>query len=104
MKKLIQISSIVISVIAIVFTFLPLDSIGIIPVSLAILFSLINLSQAKGRTKKMAKIIFYLALATIVLYIGKQFLIADKIEKDQQFDLQKIETKEEAKKVLEELE
>jgi hypothetical protein len=39
-----------------------------------------------------------------IFVLGKTYLIKDEVEKDQQFEQQKIETKQEAKKELEDLE
>lgn len=104
MKKTIQVLSIVFTIIAIGFSILPLDTIGILPIALALAFALINIKLSDQKSKKLAKIIFFSTLIILLIYIGRQVFIKDSIEKDTKFEQQKIESKQEAKKALEGLE
>jgi hypothetical protein len=54
--------------------------------------------------RKLPKRLFVVAYICAIVVLGKTFLIKDKVAVDTQFEQQKMETKQEAKKELEDLE
>lgn len=104
MRKLFLVLGILFTLIAITFSVLPMDTIAFLPIGLALLFCLVLLKKSNGNQKKLPNILLLLCVLSSVFVIGKTLLIKDEVEKDAKFEQQKIETKQEAKKELEELE
>ncbi len=104
MRKLLIVLTIILAIIGIVFTILPMGTLAFIPVGSAILLSIIAIILSKENQKMLPK---YLLLASFIVFlavVAKDVFVKDKIVTDQQFDEKKVESKEEAKKELEELE
>ena len=104
MRKLFLILSVVFGVLGIAFTILPLDTLAFLPIGLALVFGLLTLKQSKDSQKKFPKIILTIVALCSAVVLGKTLLVEDEVATDTQFEQQKIETKQEAKKELEELE
>jgi predicted histidine transporter YuiF (NhaC family) len=104
MRKLFLVLGIVFTVLAIVFSALPMDTIAFLPIGLALVFCLILLKKSDENQKKLPNILLLLCVLSSVFVLGKTLLIKDKVEKDVKFEKEKIETKQEAKKELEDLE
>ncbi len=104
MRKLLIVLTIILAIIGIVFTILPMGTLAFIPVGSAILLSIIAIILSKENQKMLPK---YLLLASFIVFlavVAKDVFVKDKIVTDQQFDEKKVESKQEAKKELEELE
>ena len=104
MRKVLLIFACIFSVLGTVFSFLPFDTLALLPIALAMFFSYFAFSKSDGSQKKTPKNIFILSILCALWVLGKTFLINDKVEKDQTFEQTKIESSIEAKKDLEELE
>lgn len=104
MRKLFLILSIVFGLLGITFTILPLDTLAFLPIGLALVFGLLTLKKSQEEQKKLPKIILTVAALCSAIVLGKTLLVKDEVATDTQFEQQKIETKQEAKKELEELE
>jgi len=104
MRKLFLILSVVFGVLGIAFTILPLDTLAFLPIGLALVFGLLTLKQSEDSQKKFPKIILTIVALCSAVVLGKTLLVEDEVATDTQFEQQKIETKQEAKKELEELE
>jgi predicted histidine transporter YuiF (NhaC family) len=104
MRKLFLVLGIIFTLLALVFTVLPMDTIAFLPIGLALIFSLLLLKKSNESQKKLPNVLLILCVLSSIFVLGKTLLIKDEIEKDTQFEQQKIETKQEAKKELEELE
>lgn len=81
-----------------------MDTLAFLPIGLALIFSLLTLKQSEDAQKKFPKIVLAIAAVCSVVVLGKSLLIEDKVATDIQFEQQKMETKQEAQKELEELE
>ena len=81
-----------------------MDTIAFLPIGLALVFSLLLLKKSNGNQKRFPNVLLILCVLSSVYVLGKTLLIKDEVEKDAQFEQQKIETKQEAKQELEELE
>lgn len=104
MRKLFLILAILFGVLGIAFTILPMDTLAFLPIGLTIVFGLLTLKKSEENQKKVPQIILSIAALCSVVVLGKTLLIKDEVATDTQFEQQKIETKQEAKKELEELE
>ena len=104
MRKLFLVLAIVFTALAIIFSVLPFDTIAFLPIGLALLFCLLLLRKSNDNQKTLPKILLFIAVLSSAFVVGKTLLIKDEVVQDTQFEQQKVETKIEAKKELEELE
>ena len=104
MRKLFLILGISFTVLAIAFSVLPMDTLAFLPIGLALVFCLLLLKKSNENQKITPNILLLLCVLSSVFVLGKTLLIKDEVQKDIQFEKQKIETKQEAKKELEDLE
>lgn len=104
MKKLLFFLAILFLLLSIVFTILPMGTIAYLPIGLALLLSLILLKKSEENQRKLPNWLLTLSAICSFIVLIKVLFIKDKVEVDQKFEQQKIETKKEAKKELEELE
>jgi len=104
MRKLFLILACIFTVLALVFSIMPLDTLAFLPIGLGLIFSLLVLKKSNDQQKKIPKILLFLSVLCSTFVVGKTILIKDEVAKDAQFEEQKVETKMEAKKELEEIE
>jgi predicted membrane protein len=104
MRKLIVVIAIIFTILGIIFSILPMDTLAFLPIGLALIFTLLLLKKSEEEQKKLPKVILFICALCSVFVLGKTLFIKDEVVVDQKFELQKIETKEEAKKELEEIE
>ena len=104
MRKLFLVLASLFTVLSVVFAFLPLGTLGLIPVGIAILFGFLTLKKSDINQRKLVKVLLVFAFLSLIIITGKEFFIKDEIAKDNVFENQKKATKKEAKKELEELE
>jgi hypothetical protein len=104
MRKLFLILAWVFTVLAIVFSVLPMDTLAFLPVGLALVFSLLLLRKSEDGQKKVPKALLFIGVLCSTYVMGKTLMSKDEVAKDTQFEEQKIENQKESKKDLEELE
>jgi hypothetical protein len=104
MRKTFLILSIIFVLISIVFSALPLDTLALLPIALTLIFLFITFKKSEVNQRKLPKWLFIITYLCGIFVLGKTFLIKDEVAVDQQFEQQKIETKQEARQELEELE
>lgn len=104
MRKTYLILASIFTVISIVTSILPLDTIALLPIGIALVFGFLGLSKSGENQVKFPKLILLICGLCSIFVMGKTLLITDKVEVDQQFEQKKVETKKEAQKDLEELE
>jgi len=104
MRKLFLILGSVFTVLAIVFSVMPLDTLAFLPIGLALLFGLLLLKKSDENQKKLPNILLFVSVLCSVFVLGKTLIIKDEVVKDKQFEQQKVETQQEAKQELEDLE
>lgn len=104
MRKTFLILAIVFTVLSIVFSVLPFDTLALAPIGVALIFIFIAFKKSNVEQRKVPKILFTIAYICAIVVLGKTFLIKDKVAVDTQFEQQKIDNKQEAKKELEDLE
>ena len=103
MRKLFLVIASIFTALSIVFAFLPLGTLALIPIGIAILFGILALKKSDLKQQKAVKVILLFAILSLVFVIGKEIFTKDEVVVDKQFDTKKIESKKEAKKDLEEL-
>lgn len=104
MRKTFLILSYIFTVVSIVFTALPLDTLAFIPIGLATICLVIVFIKSDVNLRVWPKRLFIITYLCAAVVVVKTFFFKDEVAVDQQFEQQKIETKQEAKQELEELE
>ena len=104
MRQLFLVIASIFSVLSVVFAFLPLGTLALIPVGIALLFGFLALKKSDTKQAKWVKVVLFISILSLVFVVGKEFLTKDEVEVDQQFDAKKVESKKEAQKELEGLE
>ena len=103
MRKLFLVIASIFTTLSIVFAFLPLGTLALIPIGIAILFGFLTLKKSDLKQQKVVKVILLFAILSLVFVVGKEIFTKDEVVIDKQFDTKKIESEKEAKKDLEEL-
>ena len=98
------IPAVVFTVLAIVFSVMPMDTLAFLPIGLAIVFSLLVLRKSETAQKRIPKWLLIISVVCSVYVLGKTLLVKDEVAQDQTFEKEKIENNKESKKELEELE
>jgi len=101
MRKFFIISSIVFAILGIVFTILPLGTIAVLPVGIAILAAILAFIKSSMEKRMLPRIILIISATTLLVVIGKAVLVKDKVTVDKQFEIKKEESKKEDIKDLE---
>ena len=104
MRKLLVVLAIIFNSLAIIFSDFTLDNISFLPIGLAMVFCLLLLKKSAVNQKKLPNILLLLCVVSSIFVLGKTLLVKDQVVKDTKFEKEKMETKKEAKKELEELE
>jgi len=104
MRKLLIGLAVFFTLLTIVLSVLPFDTLAFLPIGLAIAFGLLLMQKSNENQKKFPKILLTITALCSAFVLGKTILVKDEVEIDKTFEQQKIETKQEAKKDLEELE
>jgi hypothetical protein len=104
MRKIVLIIAVIFTILSVVFAALPLDTLAFVPIGLALAFIFIAFKKSEISQRKLPKRLFIIAYICAIVVLGKTFLIKDKVAVDTKFEQQKIDTKQEAKKELEDLE
>lgn len=104
MRKLFLGITIFFTLLSVVFAFLPLGTLALIPVGVALVFGILALKKSDAQQAKWVKALLAVAILSLMFIVGKQVFTDDEVEVDKQFETQKVESKNEAQKELEELE
>lgn len=104
MRKLLLVLAIIFTSLGLLFSALPFDTLAFLPIGLGLVFALLALRKSEGFQAKLPKWLLFTGLGCVVFVLGKTLLIKDEVAVDAAFEKEKIETKKEAQKDLEELE
>lgn len=104
MRKLFIVLAFIFAFLGIAFTVLPLGTLALLPLGLALIFGCIAFLKSDADQKNVPKWIIIVVGITLVIVIGKETLIADEVAKDEQFEQKKIDSKKEDLQDLENLE
>ncbi len=103
MRKVFNVLAVIFIIISIVFAILPMGSLAVLPVGIALVFSAIALFISEGDAKKFPKWLVILSVVLMIVVVTKA-MMPDEVAQDSEFDQKKIESKNEDLKDLEELE
>lgn len=81
-----------------------MDTLAFLPIGLALVFGLLLLKKSEIGKKKFPNILLLVCVLCSVFVLGKTLFVKDEVQKDVQFEQQKIESKKEDIKDLEGLE
>jgi hypothetical protein len=104
MRQLFLFMASIFTVSSVIFAFLPLGTLALIPVGIALLFGFLALKKSDVKQAKWVKLLLLVSILSSVLVVGKEIFTKDEVEVDKQFDAKKVESKKEAQKELEGLE
>ncbi len=104
MRKLFIVLAFIFALLGAAFTILPLGTLALLPIGLALIFGFIAFLKSDAQEKNVPKWILIVAGVTLIIVLGKEILITDEVAKDEQFEQKKIESKKEDLKDLEGLE
>ena len=104
MRKAYLILALFFTFLAMVFSYLPLDTIAFLPIGIAFLFSLLLLKKSIQSQKKIPKTLLFICGIITLFVVGKTVFVKDEIVEDTKFEKEKVEIKKEAQKELEEIE
>jgi len=105
MRKLFITIASIFATLGLVFSFLPLGTIALIPILIALVFAFLALKKSTEiADKKVPKILLLVSIIAMAIVLGKEALLKDKVEVDNQFEKEVIKSENEAKQDLEDLE
>lgn len=104
MRKLVFGITLLFTTLSVVFAFLPLGTLALIPAGIALIFGFLSLKKSDASQAKWVKVFLTITILSLVFVIGKEIFTQDEVEIDEQFETQKAESKNEAQKELEGLE
>ena len=104
MRQLFLVIASIFTVLSVVFAFLPLGTLALVPIGIALLFGFLALKKSDTKQAKWVKVLLVVSVLSLVFVVGKEFLTKDEVELDKQFDVKRLESKKEAQKELEDLE
>jgi branched-subunit amino acid transport protein len=103
MRKVFIVLASLFSITSLVLTYLPMGTIALIPVVLAVVFSLLAMTREKEKSQVFPKVLFFLSIVIFLAIIAKDVFVEDKVVVDQQFIQKKQESVQDAKMLLEDL-
>ena len=104
MRQLFLVMVSIFTVLSVIFAFLPLGTLALIPVGIAMLFGFLAFKKSDVKQAKWVKMLLVVSALSLVFVVGKEIFTKDEVEVDKQFDTKKVESKKEAQKELEGLE
>jgi hypothetical protein len=104
MRKTLVIIAVILTLISVLFSVLPLDTLALAPIGFALLFIFLAFKKSDAKQRKFTKILFIISYICALVVLGKTFLIKDKVAVDTKFEQQKVDAKKEDLKDLEGLE
>ncbi|HET7732855.1 MAG TPA: hypothetical protein VFK73_03375 [Paludibacter sp.] len=101
MKKILIYFASFFAVLGIAFTILPLGTIALLPVMIALLLAFLSFKFSDLKQRKFSRIVLIISALTLLVIVGKEVFIKDEVVLDKQFEQKKIESKQEDIKDLE---
>ena len=101
MKKSLIYFAVFFAVLGIVFAILPMGTIALLPIVIALIFSFLSFKFSAAKRKKISGIVLVVAALTLLVVVGKEIFIKDEVVLDKQFEQKKIESQQEDIKDLE---
>jgi hypothetical protein len=89
------------AVLGIVFTILPLGTIALLPVTIALMLATLSFNFSDFKRKKISGVVLLISALTLLVIVGKEIFVKDEVVFDKQFEQKKIESKQQDIKDLE---
>jgi len=89
------------AVLGVVFTILPLGTIALLPVAIALTLAFLSFNFSDFKRKKISGVILLISALTLLVIVGKEIFVKDVVILDKQFEQKKIESKQQDIKDLE---
>ncbi len=103
MRKLLITLTLVFTIIGVVFTILPMGTMAVLPMGIALVLAVFAFLNAKEEQKPMSKYLLIFTVIVLLFILGKVLFIQDKVAEDVQFEETKTESIDEAIDELEAL-
>lgn len=105
MKKLFTILALIASIVAVIFSVLPISNLAILPAIFSLVFGVIAfyLSKKKGSIKKIIQFTFFLTIAALALTTYKSIFTATEVVDTKLIEAKETKLEEESIKELENL-
>ena len=103
MRKLLIALTIFFTLIGIVFTVLPMGTMAVLPMGIALVLAVLAFLKSDKDQKGMSKYLLIFTVIVLVFIVGKVVFIQDKVAEDTQFEETKTESVNEAIEELDEL-
>lgn len=102
--KLLATLGIIGAILGLVFSFLPISNLAIVPATIGLVLGIIAYTAAKKQqlNLKFARIVVLLALFAIIISVGKQLFNDNEVQEDTEFLEKEKQSEEDAVKELEE--
>ena len=100
MKKIVFVMARVFTFLSVLFAILPLGTLALIPIGIALIFGLLAIKKSEANQTKWIKIVLAITVLSLVFVIGKEVFTKDEVQVDQQFNATKEASKQEAQKEL----
>ena len=102
MSTFLMILSIAFGLLGITFSILPMGTIAIIPITMAMVAAFVHI--LRNRTHKLPRLVLLFVFLNLLFVVGREVLVKDTVVVDEQFEQVKQQSEEESKQILEELE
>lgn len=103
MRKILIILTIILLILSLIFVILPMGTIALLPTGLATLCGILAYIKSESTLKNVPKWLMIIAVALLVVALGKAIMVKDVAENDQVFLQEQIQSTQEAQEELEEL-
>jgi len=101
MRQLFLVIASIFTILSVIFAFLPLGTLALVPIGIALLFGFLALKKSDVKQAKWVKMLLIVSVLSLVFVVGKEIFTKDEVEVDKKFDTKKVESKKEAQKELE---
>jgi thiol:disulfide interchange protein len=103
MRKLLIALALFFTLIGIVFTVLPMGTMAVLPMGIALVFAVLAFLKSDEDQKSVSKYLLFFTVIVLVFIVGKVVFIQDEVAEDAQFEETKIDSVNEAIEELDEL-
>lgn len=101
MNKFLTYLSFFFLLIGIIFSILPMGTIAFLPLFFSIILIVLTIKNKANTQKKIIKIIIFTSSIVVLIVIGKEVFVKDKVATDLKFKQEQIDSKKDAQKELE---
>jgi hypothetical protein len=104
MRKILVILTIIFVILSLVFVILPMGTIAFLPVGLALIFGVLAFIKTESAKRVLPRWLVLISIILLLVSVTKVFVIKDTVEKDEDFEIEMLESTEDAQQELEDIE